>query len=212
MWWFLQNNLILSPYYEEIIKLAQNGASVADLACGFGQDLRWLRKDGATGPMYAIDAVEQMWSLGLRLFGDAKVSPATFYPTNLLDHEPSLLKQLDGKLDIILFNDFLYLTEQHFPEKFLQRLARISKIGTRITGWTFGSPSGEGKQLEWYQTYDAEAFKFLWVHVWLQTQTKWDVDTSLMDLKDTKLECGDWEWTGCPQPVMVMWFMATRLE
>jgi hypothetical protein len=48
-WWFLQNRLILSPYYPGIIKLARTGASMADLACGFGQESRWLRADGATG-------------------------------------------------------------------------------------------------------------------------------------------------------------------
>jgi SAM-dependent methyltransferase len=211
-WWFLRNILALSPHYNEIIKLAQTGASVADLACGLGQDLRWLRKDGATGPMHAIDAVENIWNIGLQLFGDRKDPPATFLKTNLLDNEPGPLKQLNGKLDIILLNDFLYLTERHFPEKLLQRLARLSKIGTKITGWTFGTTSGEGKNLERYQTYDPKSFEFLWVHVWLQTQTKWSVNTSLVEPKSLNLECEDWTWTGCPQPAMVMWFMATRME
>jgi hypothetical protein len=59
-WWFLNNRLSMSPYYSKVIEMARSGASIAGLACGFGQELRWLRDDGATGNMWAVDICPKM--------------------------------------------------------------------------------------------------------------------------------------------------------
>ena len=67
-WWFLRNIMGANPYYQQLIKLARGRATIVDLGCGLGQDLRRLRADGATGQLYGIDSRPQLYLMASKFF------------------------------------------------------------------------------------------------------------------------------------------------
>lgn len=57
----------------------KEGKSILDLGCGLGQDLRQLRiESGAAAKLYATDADQEVWDLGLEMFDDGEKPVANF--------------------------------------------------------------------------------------------------------------------------------------
>jgi SAM-dependent methyltransferase len=212
-WWFLRSIIALSPYYPEIIELARDGASIADLACGFGQELRRLRDDGAMGEMYAVDVLEEMWCLGWQLFRDEE-PPATFLEADLVDGPQTGLEPLAGKVDIFMLNGFLFLCNQECQNKVLCKIMRASKLGTKIAGWTLVTEAEEGQEFDpTYPYHTIDTFKLMWRDLHSMAGTRWSLECQPVKSDDMGFETDDWAWNYCrSEPKRGLFFIATRLR
>lgn len=92
-WWFLTSIFAMTPCYESVLEETKTGASVLDVGCGLGYELRCLRSAGAKGKMYAIDMQQEMWDLGLELFADSNTPPATFIIAEIVRDIEDVLEQ-----------------------------------------------------------------------------------------------------------------------
>jgi SAM-dependent methyltransferase len=222
-WWFLQNRLMLSPYYPEIIKLARTGASIADLACGFGQESRWLRADGATGKIKAVDICPKMWELGLELFKDAP-GPAEFIQADLIsdDWNPCGLHALHDEIDIFLLDDFLSFMGPGATEGTLQSIAYASKPKSIVIGWVFGTDQiddelglmtdriwGDGAR---GMIHHPVTFREnTWSSMEKTTSTKWDLQLRLLEPEEFGFSSEDLAVIWRNPPLKILCFMATRI-
>jgi SAM-dependent methyltransferase len=161
-WWFLRNIMGLSPYYQELRELARDGATIVDLGCGLGQDLRRLRADGATGQLYGVDSRPQLHELAFNLFrSDDKIcfrkidfrtgvgvdfdydSP---YSQNLNREDP--LTEVKEKVDVYLLNDVLSFWGAKQISAVEKSINSASRVGTKVFGWQIGQDGEPGGGME----------------------------------------------------------------
>jgi hypothetical protein len=212
--WFLRSIFAATPYYDQILDHVQGGAVVLDVACGMGQELRRLREDGAKGRMYAVDIQKGMWNLGLELFKDDKYPPATFVRTDVRDRK-RMQEQFTNKIDIIMMCQFLDLSDGYGQESILTSLISISKIGTKVTGWMLGTTRYEAGEHEYKGSRGRRfihcqlTFKFLWQNVACKTNTKWRVESSLVELTDLGFGPDEFSWMDAPK-LEAFCFVVTR--
>ena len=106
---FLLPSISTFSEYPAIVDRARSGATVLDLGCCFGQDLRLLAANGVSPEyMYASHISSELWELGFDLFRDKAKMTAQFIQTNIFD-TASHLKLLNGRIDIIIACQFLHL-------------------------------------------------------------------------------------------------------
>jgi SAM-dependent methyltransferase len=223
-WWFLSNRLNLSPYYSSLIANAREGTSIADLACGFGQDCRFLRSDGATGKIYAIDICPKNWELGLQLFNDSP-GPAEFIQADLYDDSnrggstnPCGLHALHDKVDIFLLNDFVSFFSEELVDSTLHTIARASKKGSRIIGWAFGSeqtdPTNVFPDLGHGMIYNLDFFRDVgwgpFSKLERSSKAKWDLQTQLLEPEEFGFSVEELETIWPAWPLKILCFMAIR--
>jgi hypothetical protein len=231
--WFLRSRLPLNPFYDEIIAMAQDGATIADLACGVGQDVRWLREHGASGQIWAVDICPGVWKLGFGLFGDARNadSLAKYLQTDLMKDvshsgdNACPLHVLHEKVDLFLLNDYLSFLGSAPSTKSLEAIVGASKVGTSIMGWMIGSDDtpevnmddptilgdafvGPMMHPEAFSTYQ---FGW-WAAVQRATNTKWDVKTEMVELVDFGFMADELKdiWRKKAR-ARILCFLATRL-
>jgi SAM-dependent methyltransferase len=222
-WWFLKNRLQMNPYYSDVIKLAREGASIADLACGFGQDSRWLCDDGATGKLYAVDLCLRMWELGLQLFHDTP-GPAEFIHADIFtdSENPCGLHVLHNKVDIFLLNDFLSFLGNNLITSVLVTVVNASKPGSRIVGWMFGindldemgldSPRIWGDGMRGV-IHHPDAFRQrTWKNLEDMTKTRWDLQLHILEPEEFGFDAGELGTIWKLFPLKVLCFMAIRLS
>lgn len=139
-WWFLKNRLPKNPFYSTILGHLRNQATVLDVGCGFGQELRFLRNDGANGKMWTVDYFPKMWELGLKLSQDAP-GPAIFIEADVIHDYSNIcpLHSLHERIDIYILNDYLSFLGKEIQEKPLQSIVQASRVGSKIIGLLFGT-------------------------------------------------------------------------
>jgi SAM-dependent methyltransferase len=104
---FLDPMIARSPAYQTIISRLQEGASLLDVGCFVGQDLRRLVFDGAPPEnLYSVDIVSH-WEVGYDLFRDTDKFSAKFMETDIMNPNDDL-KVLTGKIDIISVTHVLH--------------------------------------------------------------------------------------------------------
>jgi hypothetical protein len=231
--WFIRSRLPLNPFYEEIIAMAQNGATIADLACGVGQDVRWLREHGASGQIWAVDICPGVWKLGFSLFGDAgnADSLAKYLQADLIRDiceggvNTCPLHVLHEKVDLFLLNDYLSFLGNEPSKRSLEAIVGASKVGTRIMGWMIGSddppevnmddPMIHGDAFVGSMMHPEAFSKYQfgwWGAVQWTTNTKWDIKTEMVDLVDFGFVADELKdiWMKKAR-ARILCFLATRL-
>jgi SAM-dependent methyltransferase len=216
-WWFLRSIFALTPYYEGVLAEAKEGASILDIGCGFGHELRYLRSAGAKGKMYAIDIQQEMWDLGLKLFADKKTPPATFIKAEVVRDDEGVLKNsFPEALDIVLLCRFLDFHDFEFQRFIVEKITNhISKVGTRIVGYTLGRPMQEEMTIrnrgdrQGVFCHCEETLKWIWQDISKTTNTEWHLDVEVADLSDLGFEPEDHDWMAKP-PLFTICFNAVR--
>lgn len=132
-----------------MVKRVQGGATLLDLGCCFGQDIRKLAYDaGTSSNLIGSDLQEQFLNLGHELFVDRNRLEATFVPGDVFAED--FLSQYRGKVDIIYLGSFLHLfneLQQKAVLKQLRRLLRPQK-GSMVFGRHLGAEKGGHFRME----------------------------------------------------------------
>ena len=186
--------------WPEILKRAITGATILDLGCSFGHNLRLLAANGVeTTSMYAIDINKEIWDLGFDLFRDRSKMKATFIHCNLLD-SPPILQELDGKVDIIIACEFLHCFNQKQQHLATKNIVQFSRPGSVVIGYQRAHPDS----CEVVQPYavmyfhNLDTFRDMWRQVACETGTNWQVEVEMVDLTEWGLEKEDCEWMERP--------------
>ena len=208
-WTFLRTRTPDLPCYKDVVTRLKAGASILDLGCCFGQDLRYMTADGApTQNMYAIDVVPEFWDIGLDFYRDLDSMKARFLEADILN-PVSLHAELNGKIDVILVNSVFHLFDWDRQVEAGKNIVSLSRPGTWVIGYQIGSSSGKAFPLSTTTGGAAGATGGLsrffhnpdtWQKLWQQTEKEtdmvWVVESSIYDLKASGLEDGDLVWMG----------------
>ncbi|KAK2750321.1 hypothetical protein FQN57_003801 [Myotisia sp. PD_48] len=211
-WIFLLPSISAFPQFPEIIERARHGATILDIGCCFGQDLRRLAAHGAsTESMFALDINSSLWDLGFELFKDAERMRATFIQADFLKASTKL-KFLNGKTDIIIACQFLHLFSWEGQIQAAKQVVALSKPGTVLIGYQQARARAREYIRPWGMMFyhNVNTFKNMWEFVERETGTKWNVKAELVDLHDWGMEDEDIEWM--PEDRMGINFFVTREE
>ncbi|KAI4156944.1 MAG: hypothetical protein L6R39_000896 [Caloplaca ligustica] len=192
-WRFLDLSISQHPAYPRLLSRLtkppsppQSPATLLDLGCCFGQDVRKLIYDGAAANnLYACDLEPEFLDLGYDLFRDRETCGAHFFAVDLFAPNADM-RALEGKVDIIHAASFLHIfgwQEQVSICQLITRLLRPQK-GSLVIGRQVGNlAAGEmgenaaNKFLDrgkvWRHINDS--FRRMWLEVGEMTGTKWDV-------------------------------------
>ena len=197
------------PWYPTIVKRLQEGSSILDIGCCFGQDLRFLAADGVPAAnMYASDIVSRFWDLGFDLFRDRTSFNARFIQADILDAD-SPLKELKSKIDIMLVNQVFHLFSRDRQVNMAKSLVSLGTSDVWVLGWQVGSSHGRPLPVE-TQTggksgsagsdtklfHNDRTWQELWRQVGEETGTKWSVETFMQPLEEWGYEKEDTAWMG----------------
>ena len=191
-WIFLLPSISAFPEYPQLLRRAQAGATVLDLGCCFGQNLRLLAADDVpTNQMYAVDISAEFWILGFELFRDQEKMKATFLEAEILD-QLSDLQQLDGRMDIIMACQFLHLFDWDRQVVTMKRIVGFSRPGSVVLGYQRAQVQAREIVRPWGAMYfhNEETFRMIWRQVESETGTRWKVGVSMVDLQEWDME--DW--------------------
>ena len=196
------------------MKRGKEGANIIDLGCGFGQDLRLLATHTSnTSNMYASDISNELWELGYDLFRDKSKMHAQFIKADFLSDPPSPeLQQLNGKMDIIIANQFLHLFDYSQQLEALKRIVGLSRVGTTLIGYQQGNERGQEIETAWAKMWfhDEASWHRIWEEVQASTGTRWEVKVQLVELTEWGMEREDFEWM--PPGRMGLNFVVTRIQ
>ena len=195
-WTFLQPSISAFPKYQAILSRVKDSATVLDLGCALGQDLRRLAADGAPSEnMYASDLRPELWEIGYDLFRDRDTMKARFIQADIFDSNTPL-RDLNGKMDIIFACQFLHLFSWKKQFEALKKIVDMSRLGTCLVGYQVGRVDPVELQRPWGVLFyhDVDSFNELWRQVAEETGTRWAVDASLVDLSQWGAEKEDYEW------------------
>ena len=195
---FLLPSISNFPQFPVILDWTREGATVLDLGCCFGQNLRLLAANGATPQnMYASDISAELWELGFELFRDRHKmgASAKFIKADILD-TASDLSQLNGRMDIIIACQFLHLFDWEKQIEAVKRIVRFSRPHSILVGYQRAQVQPREVERPWGRMYfhNEETFREMWCHVERETGSKWDVEVSLVDLREWGMEEEDLEW------------------
>jgi SAM-dependent methyltransferase len=194
-----------TSYYDEVRDMARDGATIVDLGCGFGQELRRLRADGATGELYGVDLREDMWSFGLRLLNDwdDKEWAGQFRKADIIsryDNENPLAEFAD-KTDVFLLNDVVSFWGPNISGV-LDSIDMVSRVGTKVIGWMIGQEGDEN--LNGMQVYGdgllrgciptMSVFKALFSMSNVHPDIKWNIEARLVEFEKLGFDEEDQEW------------------
>ena len=209
---FLLPSISAFPNFDEILRVAHEDATILDLGCCFGQDLRVLAADQVpTHRMYAMDIKRELWDLGLELFRDREKMHATFIQADIFDQQSDLQK-LDGRVDIILACQFLHLFDWEKQLGAMKRIVKLSRPGSMVIGYQRAQVIAQECARPWGIMYlhDVEPFRKIWIQVSNETGTEWKLNVSLVPLQDWGMEEEDIEWM--PPDRRGINFMAVRQQ
>ncbi|KAK7911812.1 hypothetical protein PG985_014293 [Apiospora marii] len=149
---FLDFSIHLSPHYSTVVKRVQEGATLLDLGCCFGQDLRKLAYDAgpetATRNLIGTDLEPAFLQLGYELFADRDRLDATFVPGDVFAED--FLKEYHGKIDIIYLGSFLHLFSEPQQRAIVRQLRRLLRpcAGSMVFGRNLGAGKGGPFRME----------------------------------------------------------------
>ena len=215
---FLTYNLARLPFYKRLLERLRSGATFLDAGCCFGQEIRYLVRDGVdSAQLYGFDLEPEFLELGYELFRDRGKLQAKFLSGDVLASpaEPGgqQLAKLQGQIDIIFASSFLHVwdwDDMIRAAKCLVSLTR-SQPGSMIVGKQLGSvqarqykmPTSSGFNFR----HNAESMRLFWQQVGKETGTRWNVEADIYQGHELT-ENRDHAWS---EPDMRMvWFSAMR--
>lgn len=200
-WMFLLPSVSIFSEYENVLLRVKTGASVLDLGCSFGQDLRRLAAAGApTENMYASDLNSELWNIGFDLFRDRQRMKARFIQSDIFDRA-SELGDLKAKIDIFIVCQFLHLFSWEKQFEAVKRIVEMSRPGSQLIGYQMGRLKAEESHTRWNTMFfhNVETFKRMWCDIEKETGTKWRVKVALVDLEELGMEKEDYDWMAATQ-------------
>ncbi len=211
-WLFLLPSISAFPIYQTILSRVKDSATVLDLGCSLGQDLRRLAADGAPSEnMYASDLHSELWDMGYDLFRDRDAMKAHFFEADIFDPN-SPLRALNGKIDIIIACQFLHLFSWKGQLDALKKMVAMSRPGAILVGYQIGREVPVEVQRPWGVMYyhDVDSFNKLWREVARETGTKWKLEAEMVSLTQWGMEKEDFEWMSADTRGLN--FVATRSD
>ncbi|RAL08852.1 class I SAM-dependent methyltransferase [Aspergillus homomorphus CBS 101889] len=190
-WMFLLPGLAAFPEFPSILHLVrQPQATVLDLACGLGQDLRLLaaHADGApTERWWAIDLEPRLWELGYELFRDRDRMAAQFVAGDfrtMAATAGSPLGPLCGCVDVVIANQFIHLFDRADQREVIKRIIALSKPGTMVVGFQQGRRQPREDARPWGTMFfhNRDSFVALWESIQRETATEWTMHVREVDL------------------------------
>lgn len=130
----------------------QEGATLLDLGCCFGQDLRKLAYDAGPGTstrnLIGTDLEPAFLQLGYELFGDRDRLQATFVPGDVFAED--FLAEYCGRVDIVYLGSFLHLFAESQQRVVVRQLRRLLRpcAGSMIFGRNLGAVKGGPFRME----------------------------------------------------------------
>lgn len=155
-----------------------------------------MATDGAPPKnMYASDISGELWQLGFDLFNDREKMVANFVEADIFDTD-SGLEKLSGRIDIIIANQFLHLFDWEGQIAAMKAIVKLSKPGSIVIGYQRAQVPAQEIRRPWGTMYlhDLDTFQKIWQRVELETGSKWDVETDLVDLREWGMEPEDFSW------------------
>lgn len=146
---FLDFSIHLSPDYSSVVKRVQEGATLLDLGCCFGQDIRKLAYDaGTSSTLIGTDLEEAFLNLGYELFADRDRLEATFVPGDVFAEH--FLEPYHGKIDIIYLGSFLHLFSEVQQKTVVRQLRKLLRpqAGSMVFGRHLGADKGGHFKME----------------------------------------------------------------
>ncbi|KAJ5520832.1 hypothetical protein N7463_001285 [Penicillium fimorum] len=215
LWIFLLPGIAAFPQFPTLLETAQRlQATILDLGCGLGQDLRLLAVHGIpTERMWVLDIEAQLWRLGYQLFRDEGRMKATFINADFQKTcvaEDDRFSALRGKVDLVLGSQFVHLFDWDGQIAASKKIVGLSKPGTIIAGIQHGRKQARNHIRPWGTMFyhNRESLMQLWDIVQQQTETRWTIDISVVTLHDWGMQDEDMEWM--PEDRMGINFVFTR--
>lgn len=207
-WSFLITRTPDLPCYESIVNRLKTGATILDLGCCFGQDLRYMAADGApTQNMFSSDIVSEFWDIGYDLYRDNDSMKARFFRADILDS--TSLNELDESVDIVLVNQVFHLFDWERQVEAGKNMVALSRSGTWVVGYQIGSAVGRAVPVRTGSggtagtagstskfLHNRDTWQELWSQIEEETGTKSSVESCLVELKEWGLEHEDSAWMG----------------
>ena len=203
-WIFLLPSVSRYPQYAEVLSRMKAGATVLDLGCCFGQDLRRLAADGApTENMIASDLHSELWELGYDLFRDRETMKARFVKADIFappeeEEGSAALDRLKGQVDFVFLCQFLHLFSWEGQVAALKRAVAMSRPGAMFLGYQIGRTEALEVEQPWGKMLlqNEDSFRRMMRQVGEETGTRWEVWASLGSQAEWGMELEDFEWMG----------------
>jgi len=209
-WWFLKNIMAQNPYYNDLLAKIRQGSTIIDVGCGFGQDLRRLRADGATGKLYGVDTRPELWDLGQQLFGEPN-DRKCFREIDITSYwkwQPgNTLADIEDEPCVFLLNDVVSFWGIERMTDVFDALLGASKVGTMVFGWLVGQEGNEEKvgitkiqgtrsplsrgvipTLDYFESLLGERLNSV------DGTTQWNIQAQMLDFETMGFDEEDQEW------------------
>ena len=215
---FLTYNLSLLPFYNQVLARLRSGATFLDAGCCFGQEIRYLVRDGVpSAQLYGFDLEPEFIDLGYRLFRDRDKLQATFVSGDVIAGptapEFQELGRLHQQIDIVFASSFLHVWDWDDMIKAAKCLVSMTRAqpGSMVVGKQLGSlharqykmPTSTGFNYR----HNPESMRRFWQQLGEETETSWKVEADVYqghELTENKNHA----WS---EPDMrMLWFSAVR--
>ena len=194
---FLDLSISLHPLYPDVLARLRNSSppqTLLDLGCCFGQDIRRLVADGASGEnLYGVDLRLDFLELGYELFQDKGTLKAHFLEGDVFEEDAEAesgkdLSKLDGKIDVIHVASFLHLFAWEEQVRVGMRMVKLMTEDSLVFGRQVGTtmPGVYARRTDKSRTrysHDPDTFQKLWDVIGAKTGTKWNVAAKLQSIK-----------------------------
>lgn len=187
-----------SPAYPTILQRLHAGATLMDVGCFLGGDMRRLVFDGApSANLYGVDIVSH-WDVGYALFRDQGRFGAHFIEADILSSEDPALLALRGRVDIISISAVMHQWAWKDQLEAAKKLVAFAKPGALVLGYQIGNV--EGKQVmsrtlqvpQW--RHDPASFAEMWNQVGAKTGSTWETEAWLRSWEDMGWDPEDQAW------------------
>ncbi len=190
MFRFLDLSIRRHPRYAEVVSRLQNGQKFVDLGCCFGQEVRQLALEGVPPEnMCGMDLRQEFIDLGYDLFLDRDTLRSEMVGgVDVLDEENSVLKKVEGEIDIVYTASFFHLFNWDQQVSIAKRVVKILK--PQLGSMLFGRHSANLVAKHYSRRHilgqdvyrhNMESWENMWKQVGEETGTSWKAEAELYE-------------------------------